>query len=245
MGWGGILTSFLLNTMCNYVFIFSITFLLRCWFIHTLLTVQLRCDLLDQVPTTLSIKFQVHRWFFSHHLQLCCYHVIKFLLLLTAVTQLTATFLTKTCVTTCNDVVIVSAKFQLRCWFFSHHLQLRCDLLDQVPTTLLTLATQLATTLFSLCHNLQLRCYLLDQVPTTLLVLLTPLATTLWPSRSSSNHVVHQVPSASLVPHNFVWGSCFWFCIPGSFSSSSRLLTHSHYHNFTHTNLTYNNFTLP
>ena len=136
MGWGGILTSFLLNTMCNYVFIFSITFLLRCWFIHTLLTVQLRCDLLDQVPTTLSIKFQVHRWFFSHHLQLCCYHVIKFLLLLTAVTQLTATFLTKTCVTTCNDVVIVSAKFQLRCWFFSHHLQLRCDLLDQVPTTL-------------------------------------------------------------------------------------------------------------
>ena len=25
------------------------------------------------------------------------------------------------------------------------------------------------------------------------------------------------------VPHNFVWGSCFWFCIPGSFSSSRRL----------------------
>ena len=49
------------------------------------------------------------------------------------------------------------------------------------------------------CWLLQLRCYLLDQVPTTLLVLLTPLATTLWPSRSSSNHVVHQVPSASLV----------------------------------------------
>ena len=30
-----------------------------------------------------------------------------------------------------------------------------------------------------------------------------------------------------LFPHNFVWGSCFWFCIPGSFSSSSRLLTHT------------------
>ena len=41
----------------------------------------------------------------------------------------------------------------------------------------------------------------------------------------------------SLFPHIFVWGSCFWFCIPG-FSSSSRRLR-----NTTHTNLTYNNFT--
>ena len=56
-------------------------------------------------------------------------------------------------------------------------------------------------------------------------------------------------------PHNFLWGSCFWFCIPGaSASSSSRrsayTLTHtnltqnlshtiSHIHFFTHTNLTY------
>ena len=27
-----------------------------------------------------------------------------------------------------------------------------------------------------------------------------------------------------LVPHNFVWGSCFWFCIPGSSSSASSSL---------------------
>ena len=47
----------------------------------------------------------------------------------------------------------------------------------------------------------------------------------------------------SLVPHNFVWGSCFWFCIPGAPPASSRRppVTHntlwdthhlSHTHNF-------------
>ena len=37
--------------------------------------------------------------------------------------------------------------------------------------------------------------------------------------------------SLFLFPHNFVWGSCFWFSIPGRFpASSSRLLLHAHTH---------------
>ena len=53
------------------------------------------------------------------------------------------------CNTTCNYVVIFSIKFHLRCRRFWHNLQLRCYVLDQVPTTLLTLETQLVTTLLS------------------------------------------------------------------------------------------------
>ena len=39
----------------------------------------------------------------------------------------------------------------------------------------------------------------------------------------------------AFVPHNFVWGSCFWFCIPGasassSSSSSSRRSAYTHTH---------------
>ena len=30
-----------------------------------------------------------------------------------------------------------------------------------------------------------------------------------------------------LIPHIFVWGSCFWFCIPSASSRSRRLLTHN------------------
>ena len=52
--------------------------------------------------------------------------------------------------------------------------------------------------------------------------------------------------SLFLFPHNFVWGSCFWFSIPGRFpASSSRLLLHA----LTHTqlchipSLTYNTHT--
>ena len=48
-------------------------------------------------------------------------------------------------------------------------------------------------------------------------------------------------------PHIFVWGSCFWFCIPGFSSSSRRLRNKTHtnltYNNFTHTNLTHTNLT--
>ena len=51
----------------------------------------------------------------------------------------------------------------------------------------------------------------------------------------------------SSVPHIFVWGSCFWFCIPGFSSSSRRLRNKTHtnltYNNFTHTNLTHTNLT--
>ena len=64
------------------------------------------------------------------------------------------------CNTTCNYVVIFSIKVQLRCRLFKDNLQLRCRLLwrnlqlrcfppDQVPSTLLTFVTQLATTLLS------------------------------------------------------------------------------------------------
>ena len=66
------------------------------------------------------------------------------------------------------------------------------------------------------------------------------------------------IPTDGLIfPHLFVWGSCFWFCIPGAASSSSsRRLPHTRtlniqnltynnftYNNCTHRNLTYNNFT--
>ena len=57
-----------------------------------------------------------------------------------------------------------------------------------------------------------------------------------------------------LIPHIFVWGSCFWFCIPGSFSSrrlphthTNNTLTHTNTHNHTHTHThshTHNTLTL-
>ena len=74
-------------------------------------------------------------------------------------------------------------------------------------------------------------------------------------------HTQKPTNEVEIFPHIFVWGSCFWFCIPGaasSFSSSSCRLPHTRaltltiqnltydnftYNNFTHTNLTYNNFT--
>ena len=50
-----------------------------------------------------------------------------------------------------------------------------------------------------------------------------------------------------VVPHIFVWGSCFWFCIPGfsSAASSSRLLLHTHTHTHTHTHIPTHTHTHP
>ena len=45
----------------------------------------------------------------------------------------------------------------------------------------------------------------------------------------------------SVFPHNFVWGSCFWFCIPGA-SSSSRLLPPPPLIIFSHTTLSHTIF---
>ena len=37
-------------------------------------------------------------------------------------------------------------------------------------------------------------------------------------------HLVKSEQNVRVFPHIFVWGSCFWFCIPPSASSSRRLL---------------------
>ena len=114
--------------------------------------------------------------------------------------------------TTCNYVVIFPIKFQLRCWL----LQLRCYLLDQVPTTLLVLLTPLATTLWPsrsrsnhvvhqvpsaslvLLTPLAITLLSFDQVPSMLLTLVTQLASMLLFSWSSPNHVAG-VPATLLV----------------------------------------------
>ena len=60
--------------------------------------------------------------------------------------------------------------------------------------------------------------------------------------RWTKNLIARRRMCVVVVPRNFVWGSCFWFCIPGSFSS--RRLPHTYNNNnFTPTNLTYNNLT--
>ena len=84
------------------------------------------------------------------------------------------------CNTTCNYVVIFSIKVQLHCRLFKDNLQLRCRLLwrnlqlrcflpDQVPTTLLALVSQLATTLLSSRSSSNYIVEFLTQLATTLL----------------------------------------------------------------------------
>ena len=50
-------------------------------------------------------------------------------------------------------------------------------------------------------------------------------------------HLVKSEQNVRVFPHIFVWGSCFWFCIPPSASSSRRLLCPQL---FTHNLLTQN-----
>ena len=120
---------------------------LRCrlWW-HNL---HLCCYLLDQVPTTLlAFVTQLASALLSPCLK-SNYFIDS--------CNTTCNYVVHSCDTICKYVVSFSIKFQLSCWLLSHNLQLRCYVLDQVPTTLLILLYNLQLRCRLLWHNLQLR----------------------------------------------------------------------------------------
>ena len=71
-------------------------------------------------------------------------------------------------------------------------------------------------------------CHLLSKCSKTLMFCSLLTRSTTSCACHAKRHLSLQKWSEPLVPHIFVWGSCFWFCIPdSSFSSASRRLPHT------------------